>query len=77
MSQLRVRRSFRELEKEHFQSQDKSKPSELEILIRAFRKIQDVDPSSFNSFFTIAGYHGEPFRGAGWGSGNAGWWGGV
>ena len=72
----RVRRSFRELEREHFEHQSNGKQSELEILVRAFRKIQDIDPEDFKSFFTIAGYHGEPFRGAGWGSGNNQWWGG-
>ena len=48
---------------------------ERDDLVRAFAGIQKLDPSNPNSFFTIAGYHGEPFRGAGWG--NPQWWGGY
>lgn len=47
----------------------------LDRLIHAFDGIQNLPPSNNNSFFKIAGYHGEPFRGAGWG--NASWWGGY
>jgi hypothetical protein len=77
----RVRKSFRELEKEHYaalkakkEGSEAASGSELETLILAFRAIFKKDVTEFNSFFTIAGYHGEPFRGAGWG--NAQWWGG-
>ncbi|KAF4339671.1 tyrosinase [Fusarium beomiforme] len=48
---------------------------ERDDLVRAFAGIQKLDPSDPNSFFMIAGYHGEPFRGAGWG--NPQWWGGY
>lgn len=48
---------------------------ELDTLIRAFDGIQKLDPKDPDSFFCIAGYHGEPFRGAGWG--NSSWWGGY
>ena len=48
---------------------------EKDILIRAFDGIQKLKPTDPNSFFSIAGYHGEPFRGAGWG--NSAWWGGF
>jgi tyrosinase len=47
----------------------------LEELIRAWRGIQQLPPEDPNSFFMIAGYHGEPFRGAGWG--NSSFWGGY
>ncbi|KAI6773062.1 hypothetical protein HG530_004020 [Fusarium avenaceum] len=48
---------------------------ERDDLVRAFAGIQKLDPTDPNSFFMIAGYHGEPFRGAGWG--NPQWWGGY
>ncbi|KAH7193969.1 putative tyrosinase [Fusarium flagelliforme] len=48
---------------------------EKDNLVRAFAGIQKLDPTDPNSFFMIAGYHGEPFRGAGWG--NPQWWGGY
>jgi hypothetical protein len=51
----RVRRSFRDVEREHYQQQGTGKVSELETLILAFRKIQDKEPEDFGSFFTIAG----------------------
>ncbi|KAG4286455.1 hypothetical protein FPRO06_07715 [Fusarium proliferatum] len=49
--------------------------NERDDLVRAFAGIQKLDPTNPNSFFMIAGYHGEPFRGAGWG--NPQWWGGY
>ena len=66
---LRVRRSITDLLVDH----DSQKPEELDKLIRAWAGIQALPPDDGNSFFKIAGYHGEPFRGAGWG--NADWWG--
>ena len=48
---------------------------EQDDLVRAFAGIQKLDPADPNSFFMTAGYHGEPFRGAGWG--NPQWWGGY
>lgn len=74
---LRLRRSIRDLEDDY----DRGNKKPLEDLIRAWRGIQAQpadDPNSAfppKSFFTIAGYHGEPFRGAGWG--NSQWWGGY
>jgi tyrosinase len=68
---LRVRRSITDLLVEHTQG----KKAPLDNLIRAWDGIQKLPPSDCNSFFKIAGYHGEPFRGAGWG--NAAWWGGY
>jgi tyrosinase len=67
-----IRKSIRDLEKEYNNGANK-KP--LEDLIRAFKGIQELPPDDFNSFFVIGGYHGEPFRGAGWE--NPSWWGGY
>ncbi|KAI9235119.1 MAG: hypothetical protein BYD32DRAFT_371300 [Podila humilis] len=50
-------------------------PKELDNLVRAFVAIQQLPPHDPNSFFVIAGYHGEPFRGAGYA--NPSWWGGY
>lgn len=58
----RIRYSLREIEYKYSSGEDKTL---LENLVRAFRGIQGLDPSNNDSFFTIAGYHGEPFRGKG------------
>ncbi|KAF9999661.1 hypothetical protein BGZ79_006732 [Entomortierella chlamydospora] len=50
-------------------------PEEKDNLIRAFAAIQQLPPDDPNSFFVIAGYHGQPFRGAGYA--NPSWWGGY
>ncbi|KAH8805271.1 putative tyrosinase [Xylogone sp. PMI_703] len=55
----RIRRSLQEIQAKYDSGEDKS---ELENLVRAFRGIQELDPSNPNSFFTIGGYHGLPFR---------------
>jgi len=47
-------------------------------LIRAWKGIQDLSrrlPNHPHSFFRIAGFHGSPFRGAGYA--NPEWWGGY
>lgn len=49
--------------------------NEMDDLIWAFHTIQQLDPNDHKSFFKIAGFHGEPFRGAGYS--NAQWWGGY
>lgn len=49
--------------------------SELDNLVKAFAAIQKLKPDDPDSFFNIAGLHGEPFRGAGYG--NPSWWGGY
>ena len=61
----RVRRSFRQLEKKHWQTRiaGGKGSTELESLILAFKGIQELPPTDADSFFVIAGYHGEPFRG--------------
>jgi tyrosinase len=60
-----IRRSIRDLENEHNKGTNK-KP--LEDLIRALKGIQELPPDGRNSFFVIGDYHGESFRGAGWGN---------
>jgi tyrosinase len=69
--QLRVRRSITELQNEY--AKGNKKP--LEDLMRAWKGIKDLPPDNPKSFFVLGGYHGEPFRGAGWG--NASYWGGY
>lgn len=66
MSQVVTRKSIRQF---------KEGDPELDKLVLAWSKIQALPPTDPNSFEQIAGFHGEPFRGAGWG--NAQWWGGY
>lgn len=35
--------------------------TELDNLVKAFAAIQKLDPDEHDSFFNIAGLHGEPF----------------
>lgn len=70
----RVRHSLQHLQNQY----DTGIPANrlpLENLIRAFRGIQALPPNNQNSFFCIAGYHGEPFRGPG--QTDPSWWGGY
>ncbi|RYP74725.1 hypothetical protein DL769_003984 [Monosporascus sp. CRB-8-3] len=67
----KVRQDIRKLQTEY----DCGNKKPLENLIRAWKGIQELPPDHRHSFFRIAGYHGEPFRGAGWG--NPAWWGGY
>jgi len=50
-------------------------PTETDCLIRAFHGIQNLPPEDPNSFFAIAAFHGQPFRGPGYSSKD--WWGGY
>lgn len=68
---LKIRRSVRELEKEY----EAGNTGPLDKLLTAWKKIKSLPPDDLNSFFKIGGYHGEPFRGAGWG--NNTYWGGY
>ncbi|GME47467.1 putative tyrosinase [Neofusicoccum parvum] len=68
----RVRLSLQDVQAKYNTRQDMSI---LNNLIRAFRGIQEKDPEDENSFFHIAGFHGEPFRGPGVTDKN--WWGGY
>ncbi|CZR52648.1 uncharacterized protein PAC_02525 [Phialocephala subalpina] len=70
---LRVRRSIQVMWEEYLTGiPDKQKP--MNDLILAWYGITHLPLDDENSFFTIGGYHGEPFRGAGYGS--SAWWGG-
>ena len=72
MSQTyRVRRSLLELQNEY--TNGNKKP--LENLMRAWKGIKELPPNDPHSFFMLGGFHGEPFRGGGWGS--ASYWGGY
>jgi tyrosinase len=68
---LRVRRSILEIQREFDDGKD---TRTLEDLMTAWAGIKALDPAHPNSFHVLGGYHGEPFRGAGY-SNNA-WWGG-
>lgn len=68
---LRVRRDVKELQDEY----DRGNKKPLEDLWRAFRAIKELPAEHPQSFFTLGGYHGEPFRGAGWGTSS--YWGGY
>lgn len=67
----RVRRSIQELQDDFA----KGKKKALEDLMRAWKGIKELPPDNPHSFFMLGGYHGEPFRGAGWGSSS--YWGGY
>lgn len=71
MTKIRVRRSLLELQNEY--EQGNKKP--LEDLMRAWKGIKELPYTELKSFFKLGGYHGEPFRGAGWG--NNAYWGGY
>jgi tyrosinase len=68
---LRVRRSLTDLQDEY--KAGNKKP--LEDLMRAWKAIKELPADDPRSFFTLGGFHGEPFRGAGWGS--SAYWGGY
>ncbi|MEL7251096.1 MAG: tyrosinase family protein [Bacteroidota bacterium] len=68
---VRVRYSVRQLEQMH--KDGNTKP--LDDLIRAWKGIKELPPEDLNSFFNLAGYHGEPFTGGG--AYNAKYWGGY
>jgi tyrosinase len=70
-NKLRVRPSIEELGDEY--KNGNKKP--LEDLMRAWKGIKELLPGDPRSFFVLGGYHGEPFRGAGWGS--SAYWGGY
>jgi tyrosinase len=69
--QLRVRRSLKDLQDEY--KAGNKKP--LEDLMRAWKAIKELPADDPRSFFTLGGFHGEPFRGAGWGT--SAYWGGY
>jgi tyrosinase len=67
----RVRRSLTDLQDAYVNGDQKP----LEDLMRAWKGIKQLPPTDLRSFFVLGGYHGEPFRGAGWG--NTTFWGGY
>ena len=68
---LKVRRSLIELQNEY----EKGVKKPLEDVMRAWRGIKALPPDDPKSFFKLGGFHGEPFRGGGWGSSS--YWGGY
>jgi tyrosinase len=60
----RVRRSIQDLQDEF----DKGNKKPLEDVMRGWKGIKELSPDGPRSFFVLGGYHGEPFRGAGWGN---------
>jgi tyrosinase len=71
MNELRVRRSLHELQA--WYEAGNTKP--LEDLWTAWRVIKELPADYPQSFFTLGGYHGEPFRGPG--LQDAQYWGGY
>ena len=69
--EIRVRKSIQELQDAYTKGDKKP----LENLMRAWKGIKDLPATDPNSFFMLGGYHGEPFRGGGWGS--SAYWGGY
>jgi tyrosinase len=69
--ELRIRRSLTDLQDDY----KNGTKAPLENLMRAWKGIKELPPDDPRSFFIIGGYHGEPFRGAGWGS--SAYWGGY
>lgn len=57
-STLRVRQSVHQMQARY----DNGDQKPLEDLVRAWIGIQALPPTDPNSFFVIAGYHGEPFQ---------------
>lgn len=55
---LNVRRSLFDLELDYH----KGNKQPLEDLVRAWKGIQELSPDDKRSFFTLGGYHGEPFQ---------------
>ena len=67
----RVRRALEDIQTDYLAGRTK----ELDDLMRAWKAVKELPAEDPNSFFMIGGYHGEPFRGAGWGS--SAYWGGY
>lgn len=69
--QPRVRRSIQEVQADY----EKGNKKPLEDLMRAWKGVKELPPEDARSFFMLGGFHGEPFRGGGWG--NNSYWGGY
>lgn len=70
-SKLKIRKSVIDLQRDY----DNGNKKELQDLMRAWKGIKELPAEDENSFFKLGGFHGEPFRGAGWG--NSAYWGGY
>lgn len=70
-SKLKIRKSVIDLQRDY----DNGNKKELQDLMRAWKGIKELPAEDENSFFKLGGFHGEPFRGAGWGS--SAYWGGY
>jgi tyrosinase len=68
---MRVRSSIQEIQAEY----KKGNKKPLENLMRAWKGVKELPPEDPRSFFMLGGFHGEPFRGGGWG--NNAYWGGY
>ena len=68
---IAVRRSLTELQDAY----TRGERGPLEALMRAWKGVKELPPDDPDSFFVLGGYHGEPFRGGGWGS--SAYWGGY
>lgn len=68
---LKIRKSILEIQRDY----ENGNKTELENLMRAWKGIKELPAEDSHSFFKLGGFHGEPFRGAGWGS--AAYWGGY
>ncbi|MCW2995283.1 MAG: melO [Conexibacter sp.] len=66
-----VRRSLTAIQAEY----DAGDKEALELLMRAWKGVKELDEADPRSFFTIGGYHGEPFRDQG--ATDRKWWGGY
>src|SRR5450432_4120950 len=67
----RVRRAIQDPQGDYMNGNKKP----LKDLMRAWKSIKELPPDNPHSFFMLGGFHGEPFRGAGWGS--SAYWGGY
>ena len=62
---VRTRPSLLELQAKY----EKGDRKPLTDLMRAWKGIKELAPGDPHSFFNLAGFHGEPFSGAGYGDG--------
>ena len=58
---LGIRRSLTDLQTAY----DAGDKLPLETVMRAWKGIKELPPEHPNSFFSLGGFHGEPFRGPG------------
>lgn len=71
MVRILARRSIVDIQNDY----DNGDKIALEKLMRAWKFVKELPPDHPDSFFTIGGFHGEPFRGKG--ETSSAWWGGY